>query len=269
MHGIDECQGHLSLISNVSRIFSGTSVRCIFFSRPNIHPPANVPEDSILNVTMCNRTDIEIFLERKLSELIQQNLSPSTVPIEDFLPHLITGADDMFLQARLMIYLLASTSLSAAKRVPMIKTVRLPEGLESMYARVLEFLDQRNFIEKDFARWIFMWLAFSRRSLTAKELEETLNVKDIDAKENHEELLDFDRAVMTSGGSLVERASMQDPNGDALVPCYRFIHLSVYEYLESHLSQGPSWFLLSAPQSHLSMVRSCFQYFSLAGENSE
>lgn len=269
LDGIDESCDHAILIKDISSLLSATPVKTLLFSRPNVDIPEDVPDEHRFNVGQLTSGDIQTFLERKLIDLVARRLLPSTANINQLRARLVTGANGMFIWARLMVNYLNSYGLTVTKRLQEIENVTLPEGLDKMYDRVFELLSQGTGPDRDLGKWIIMWLSCTYRTLTADELKATVKVKTAGRNENQENFLDFDRAVRSTCGGLVEKSMIFERHSRANFPGYRFIHLSVSEYLERRLRCGSAWFLPSASESHLSMARSLLQYLGLVGQHVE
>lgn len=264
LDGIDECNDSTELLSDLCKALKSTAVKIILFSRPHVKEPPGVSLNNRLAIGRSTSPDIEIFLRRKLQDLVQQNQLPSNVDINSLLDPLVTGADGMFLWARLMMIYLNS-ELSPSQRLREINNVKLPEGLDKMYDRVFGLLSQGSGPNQAIGKWVFMWITFSCRQLTANELIATLKVRSMDNHDNYVDFPDFDRTVMSTCASLVEKSKMHNTKSESVVECYRFIHLSVSEFLGSRLRKEAQWFLLSESDSHLTIARSLLQYLSLHG----
>lgn len=264
LDGIDECNNSTQLLSDLSEVLGRTSVKVILFSRPHISIPLGLSSAHQLPIGKSTSKDIEAYLSRKLQSMVAQNLLPSDVDAKTLLDPLLTGADGMFLWAHLMVNYLCSRGLTRTKRLKEIRSITLPEGLDAMYDRILYLISQWSRPDRDLAKWIFMWLTFSCRRLTAAELEATLHVRTTDIDDNDVDFTDFNSTVISTCASLVERGQIHDAKFWTHVPCYRFIHLSAYEYFEARLRGRGRFFLLSASESHLTMARGSLQYISLA-----
>lgn len=269
LDGIDESCDHAILIKDMSSLLSATPVKTLLFSRPNIDIPEDMPDEHRFNIGQFTSGDIQTFLERNLINLVTRRLLPSTANINQLRSRLVTGANGMFIWARLMVNYLNSSGLTVTKRLQEIENVTLPEGLDKMYDRVFELLSQGTGPDRDLSKWIIMWLACAYRTLTADELKATVQVKTAGRNDNQENFLDFDRAVRSTCGGLVEKSMVFERHSRAEFSGYRFIHLSVSEYLERRLRRGSAWFLPSASESHLSMARSLLQYLGLVGKHVE
>jgi hypothetical protein len=173
LDGIDECSDHDTLIDSIYGIAKRSSVKAILFSRPNIPYKclkAEVAEE--LNIGRAASNDIRLFLSRRLLTLSEDGFLPLIEDPSKLLDHLVTGADGMFLWARLMMEYLRSRALTPSQRLKIIMDVTLPERLEAMYDRIMNLIGQGLQPDRDLARWIIWWLIFSRRPLTSRELQE-------------------------------------------------------------------------------------------------
>lgn len=258
LDGIDECSDSNDLVFELSQMFQNTDVRIMLFSRPHCIPPST-SLDSQMALGHSNSQDIEKFLTRKLHEFVRGGILPADVNIDTLCEPLLTGANGMFLWAHLMLTFLQSPGLTRRERIKVINSVTLPEGLDTMYDRILDLLSRHTRPDRDIARWVLTWLAFSCRPLSAVELQASLALRTADITADTD-FSDIDYTILTTCASLVEKSQIYDAGKKSVVPCFCFMHLSVAEYLQSRLSNGARWFLWSAFDSHLLMARKLLQY---------
>ncbi|OCL09419.1 hypothetical protein AOQ84DRAFT_375857 [Glonium stellatum] len=263
LDGVDECVDSKDLVNDISLIFQGPPTKILMFSRPNVDALSRaMPAEQCLAVGRATSQDIDLFCSRKLVLLSEEGLLPHSIEIPRMTGHLVTGADGMFLWARLMIDYLSSPALTPRQRVKTVMSVTLPEGLETMYCRIVNLIHRGNQVEQRMARWIIMWLAFSERSLTSLELKESLKVMSIENEEDADDFSDFERTVIMISAGLIEPATTYDSRYHRNVPCFRFIHLSAQEYFSTANSALKSPLAISEPDSHLEITRSCLQYLT-------
>lgn len=260
LDGIDECNDSQGLVNQIMRVTKGTSTRWLFFSRPNV-PSLDlvVPQHQRISIGRSNSKDIERFITRKLELFWNLGLFGSGHSRSKLISRLTTGADGMFLWAYLMIEYLKSSSLQPNERTQIILEISNPEGLDKMYTRIWTLICRGNKMEQKLARWIIKWLAFARRRLTSRELQESIKVMDAQVRSTTA-FTDFDRTVIESCASLIERVMIHDPRYDEAVPCYRFIHLSAQEYFST--SNTSAKYRISSVDSHFDISRDCLRYLT-------
>lgn len=87
--------------------------------------------------------DIELFVHRKLAQFMDENIIPRQRDVDSLVQRLVYGAVGMFLWARLMIIYLSSHALTDLERLYAIQDADLPEGLDSIYIKILELITVR------------------------------------------------------------------------------------------------------------------------------
>ena len=234
LDGIDECADNAQFVQDLREMGLSLRTKIIMFSRHNVRGLRDhIPETQQLAIQRSNAADIELYLQRRLSNFVDQETIPQDPSVSGLAAHLSIGADGMFLWARLMIDYLASDALTPQQRVDTILEVSMPEGLDKMYDRIALSISRGNRVEKRLAKWVITWLAFANRPLTAVELKESLTVMTEEIREQTDTLKDFDRSIVMICASLIEKSSCHDSRYDSPVPCYRFVHQSVREYFHS------------------------------------
>jgi hypothetical protein len=136
-----------------------------------------------------------------------------------------------------------------------------------MYERIAELMCRGNRAEQDLARKIILWLLYSKRPMTDKELQEAVSPKSGDNSSDDDSFHNFDRAVVMSCAGLVERRTLHSTNFDSEISSFQFIHLSVKEYflsLDSHdrsysKQSVSAWhsLLVSRTEALVEMAREC------------
>ncbi|KAL9121120.1 MAG: hypothetical protein Q9187_002326 [Circinaria calcarea] len=271
LDAIDECEDNQALIRNLSKTSIGSSAKILFLSRPNVASLRTAVTDDC-RVTIDEqgiRRDIELYLSRKIDLLLSEGLLCETSAKAELLAHLVLGADGMFLWARLMVVYLNSPGLTRAQRLRTFKEVKLPEGLDAMYKRILSLIGRASSAEQDLARKVFLWLSNAKSELNKRELCEAVTTVNEANDDNEREYGDFEHAVVMSCAGLVESTRSDSTRSQGY---FRYIHLSVQEYFSSYfcstrhqqcqeLSNLGS--LVSARgEAHMEMARSCLFYLT-------
>lgn len=201
-----------------------------------------------------------------MEEYIAEKILPNNTEAEKdgLIEHLVNGADGMFLWARLMASHLQSPALTPLRRITLIKSVSLPEGLEGMYERIVRLIDQSIQVERELAKRILMILTYSKRNLTAIELQEFSRLNDGSATEEGDDFENFAHTVAMTCAGLVELVKVYDCNHPSGIDSYRFIHLSAKEYFSTNSSDeitlDTDHLCFHTIASHAELARSCLQY---------
>lgn len=229
--GIDECVDPSSFGQVFSEIRQNPGSKVLLFSRPNVlRLQQSISASRQVEIGMRNYADIELYLERKLSYFTENGYLPENSDISNFVSRLTRGADGMFLWARLFTDFLASEALSVEERVQTVMAVTMPEKLEVMYLRLIKLICRGSSPNKTFAKWIITWLCFSKRTLTARELQETMHLRRTPTAGETSTISNFDQAVVIASASLFEKVTIEDYIYKAHVPCYRFVHITAKEF---------------------------------------
>ncbi|OCL03838.1 hypothetical protein AOQ84DRAFT_137126 [Glonium stellatum] len=266
LDGIDECRDNSALVQDLLKLKQDSQIMILLFSRPNVASLfQTIPTEQHIFVGRKTSRDIEVYLSKQVNLLQEQNLLPSTANTGKLVSHLVTGADGMFLWARLMVSFLKSPALSRAQRVEAIKRVTLPEGLESMYDRISDLIGQGYQAEQHFAKQIIIWLTFTIRRLTVQELQEATASTNMEESEP-EDIQEFiQRVVMTCAG-LVEPEEMYSPAHGRTSSFFRFIHLSAKEYYASQenftISSNKKSFSITPWNCHIEITRRCLYFLT-------
>lgn len=267
LDGIDECSDKNELIVDLTKL--GPNSKLILFSRPNVRfLREKTTQDQQIDIGRSNTDDIQMFLERRLTELAQRDMLLEGANIQKYTLHLTDGADGMFLWAKLMTDYLESDAWSDQDRHDTIVAIAMPERLSVMYLRIIKLICLGLSHEKKMAKWIIMWLTFSLRPLTASELEESVKLlnENSQAKPGRR---DFAKAVVMICACLVEKATLYDDYGKEQV-YFRFIHSTVKGYFvnlftEAGMSELPGDIRsdvasIATSTPHMEICRSCLQY---------
>jgi flagellar biosynthesis GTPase FlhF len=270
LDGVDECEDNHTLVQDLLAMRFESEAKVLFFSRPYVAKLLHVvPEEYHLLVGKKTATDIGLYLKRKVASLKEETLLPPSADVDNLVANLEIGADGMFLWARLMMRYLSSPALSKQQRLKIIRDVTFPEGLEAMYDRIGALIENGFEVEKDLAKQVVIWLAFAKRQITTRELQEAVQSDEDDAETGEEEQLsDFiQRVVMTCAG-LVEIENMYDPVQRRSTDFFRFIHLSAKEYFSGEegvrASHDKGHFLMNPCQANILITRTCLEYLTFA-----
>jgi hypothetical protein len=230
LDGIDECIDSEFLSIEICRSDWGRLANIMVFSRPTVwYPPATIHLQT-LDINRKNQRDIREYSCIKLDELIErgrfpQNLgAPGEVTKEQLLSSILLGADGMFLWATLLFEYLQSRALSEVQRVEIIMSIKHPERLDDMYARIVRKIDEQISDEKDLTQRIFTWIIFARWPLRLEEMKIAVSL--IMNHDHHQKNTDreFASTAKILSGALVEQVPMGGLS---------FIHLSAHDYVRN------------------------------------
>jgi hypothetical protein len=254
--GIDECRDSGTFIRDLLRTCQYSKAKILLFSRPNT---AQLPE-VVLSAQKCSigketSPDIRLFLSQALNSLRHSRRLPLDADIPLLLSQLTTGADGMFLWARLMVDYLNATSLTASERVKIIRSVIFPERLEKMYDRIIGLINSGFKEDSKFASFIIMWLIYAKRPLTTAEMRDAvMALKGSDYP-------DFEHTVLATCTCLVERYKFDNQRFQKDAHGFRLIHLSAREYfLKSSFKNN----MLYIPEieADFEITRICLEYLT-------
>jgi hypothetical protein len=226
LDGIDECDNSSRSLEGLNSIVSECpSVRLLLFSRPTVTVLNDwIPKDCQVPIADENRDDIQHYLERRIDAFIKRDYLPADVDQERVLNHLTIGANGMFLWAHLMIKYLDTDAIDQESRVAAIFAITMPDDLDNLYTLILQRMKSLNSAERAWASKLFSWLIYAADpgSFQPEALQSALNPT---AKFKTEPAR-FVQTIVRACGSLVELGT----DG-----AFRFVHLSVKEYLCTYL----------------------------------
>jgi hypothetical protein len=266
LDGIDEAEDDAEIIRSLQCLASAQSCRLLLFSRPTIAPLQRAgPREMQFEISKASiEGDIKLYFRNETDELVEDGLLPDDVDVVELTNQLTTGADGMFLWARLMISYLSSPVFEPFHRLQIIQSVTFPEGLDSMYNRIFSLILRRSDRERDLASRILLWLTYSLTHLDTSQLREAVKQGN---PQNHDA---FEAMVIWACAGLVDRFREGTVN-ERPFRGFRLIHLSVKEYLSKD-TVGNSWTQRSyapirqiipvASIAHLEIARTCLHYLT-------
>ncbi|KAK3378715.1 hypothetical protein B0T24DRAFT_138215 [Lasiosphaeria ovina] len=262
LDAIDEADDPKDVVCALQNLSRARSCRMLLFSRYGVTQLQRaVREEMRFEVDKAAvKVDIQLYLQNEIDELLASGLLPGHADPAELVDHLTTGADGMFLWARLMIDYLASPVFDALQRLKTIRSVTFPEGLEPMYNRICDLIWRRHSGERDLASRVLVWLTYSLKRLdTARLRDVIMPAQDVKVPPSEAETRrahdSFEESVLWACAGLVERLRDDPTPGVEKRPHqgFRFIHNSAREYFSAHgdQSDGP-WSRLSR-FTHFSM----------------
>lgn len=249
LDGIDECSDYQALIRSIRTVLACPSIKVLLTSRPTVPGLSRgIPafQQALVDKTSVS-DDIKAFMYTKICALIEEEDLPPVEPTH-LVDQLNRGANGMFLWAALMLKLLSSPVLSPQQRLAIVREVIYPEGLELMYNRILNFIEQSGRLRQGVAMRVFCWLTYARTPVKLRQLYEILHMSDLSGPEESSTTIEeFREKLNVVCGSMVEtyqveprdlkqQETLRGPQADAFG--VRFIHLSVFEYFKQSRNQA-------------------------------
>jgi hypothetical protein len=250
LDGLDECDADEDATRQFYESIVGTGAKTLIFSRPSVSFLRRFAEQqSIPTVQVTPELvggDLRMFLSHRVEKMIEEGYLPATssTNVKELVEMLATGANGMFLWARLMFVFLKSPVLAPPHQAPQvrlryIRELRYPESLDRIYCRILTLFQEAPPYQRDLARRVFMWLLFQKEHMKASQLHDILSATD-PTPDSDAMQLDHPGAIQESQGTEFE------PMKEAiLMGCldlveishtenrglfYSFVHMSVAEF---------------------------------------
>lgn len=263
LDGLDECEDPDTIIRYLSEAISDTKFNLIVFSRPNVASFRGLNHIQLEIDPRKTDADIAAFLLPQIEALYDDDLISEDVDNDIVLRCLVSGANGMFLWARLMMVYLRSSALTPSLRQKAIMEARDPEKLDDMYFRILCLISQKFREEQQLARQVFKWVAHAVRQLEPGELlcamqspsEDNTGSRDaVDRGEG-----DLQHTITMICGSLVELSCGK----------FRFVHKSVQDFFVVDYAEGflpkkvavlSKCFRLTKAEAHCELLIDCLSY---------
>ena len=286
---LDECDDEagkriLSLLSTLRSITAEKPVQICLSSRSTL-PLEPISRSQLRTIYLENETskDLEYFARMEI-----QRMMPLAPKDSHLASAIVDHAEGMFLWAKLAICTLTDRYVGSEPLEILIGS--LPEGLFSLYDRLLQNLATRRKIPALFLKRTLMWLSFSRRPLSLEELSEALVFDPVfDLPPEKDPLHSpFDAATIgpnvnlaPSTSELISRLINTEPTEnhvlcvdgllDATGISVTLIHQSARDFLvannrELSSSEGFSK-TLPHVDAHISLAISCLRYLTLNSRN--
>ncbi|KAK7941301.1 uncharacterized protein PG986_013688 [Apiospora aurea] len=221
--GVDEANDPNDVSGRLKVLVTTAPVKLICFSRSNVNRLQHlVPaQQRIIFSRDLTNPDIRAFLHWEFSDMVEENMLPTSSDIQSLVESLLRGADGMFLWAKLMVQYLRSPALSGRNRLREIQSVRLPEGLDAIYDRIVSLIMGFNESELKLAKEILLWIQYSTKLPHEMGFDWLRVAVGHDWDPNEKDA--FVAAAIAACNGLVE---FSDRDG------FGFTHLTVREYFE-------------------------------------
>ncbi|KAI5918949.1 hypothetical protein F4810DRAFT_714926 [Camillea tinctor] len=250
LDGIDECQDSEHFVASLVKIWNTHSPSIILFSR--VYVPAlnqTIPQLNRLEITESKLScDIRTYSNHELQRLFDEGLLPSGAQLQkdDLVEQMVTGANGMFLWARLMISFIQSPYITSRQRMLVLSKVSTPEGLEAMYDRIVNLILQAGDTCETLASKVLTLLTYATAPITSRQIYQAF-VADNNPlfpkgpSPDPESIKEFEDSVIMACTGLIERTVLQQcPSFLHGESSLRLIHLSVYEVMTERYVKSSS-----------------------------
>ncbi|KAF2472857.1 uncharacterized protein BDR25DRAFT_258324 [Lindgomyces ingoldianus] len=241
LDGIDECSDRIGLLNTVRILLEYLNVKILLSSRLNVTNLSRAikPAQRIAIDRAAVSGDIYKYLCESLDGMIEEGYLP-TADSSEIAGQLTKGANGMFIWAKLMVKLLNSPVLTPLRRLSVIQEVTYPEGLDQMYDRILNLIENSGELQRNVANKIMSWITYAVAPLSVQQLHEYIYMdQGGDHEDEQLEIGSFIDVLNSVCGSLTETYTIEPynfppgltTNGNRSLGV-RFIHLSVKEHLQ-------------------------------------
>ncbi|KAJ2991441.1 hypothetical protein NUW58_g2512 [Xylaria curta] len=237
LDGIEECEDNEQFLSCLLSAWKFASPYILLLSRVHVARLRRcVPCENQLGLPKSKLSeDIYIYGNNQIRCLFNEGFLPMHAEQQesDMLNRLVSGADGMFLWARLMIHILRSPYMDTSQRLHMFSEINTPEDLESMYSRIVNLILQSPEIAGTIASLVLTRLAYAPAPISSRQLRQSLVVdKVLHPLWDFNAVKEFEETIIMSCAGLVERTQLHEDTSFLYdEPALRVIHLSVTETL--------------------------------------
>ncbi|KAJ0161901.1 hypothetical protein CTA2_5419 [Colletotrichum tanaceti] len=229
LDGLDEAADSEGIAARLKALVCTSPISVVCFSRVNVRGlQSMVPSTRTIALDRASTTPgIELYLRNQLEAMRDEGLIAVDDP-EPLVGRLVRGADGMFLWAKLMVNFLSSPALTPKARIDTVSNVILPEGLDSMYRRILDLIATSGGPQTDLARRVLVWLTCSTFSESGVDLDQlrAFVSSDPDYREFTDPLF-MSTVVAVCGGLLETHEVHESWDRDESTVKFQFVHLSV------------------------------------------
>ncbi len=212
--GLDECIDNASIVRTLQDLVqSHDHIKVLVSSRGNVDQLIRwVPKAGQVQFTKdLAGPDIRLFCQRQLELLLEDNILPQAAwdELETMTHYLVRGADGMFLWARLMINFLRSPFLTPMRRQQIISDIKLPEGLEEMYERILALITSAGRLSEALAMNVLLWTVHAVAPMPSRHLLQALIASEsLPPEMSEEDPKHFEDSVIMACASLITRVTV-------------------------------------------------------------
>lgn len=258
---LDECLNWEEFLESLEEITRGIGCKVVILCRPHLRF-TQVTRGNPCQIALeaeGNLADMKRYLEPNIQRLWDRGKISKTLSVAEVSSKIADRANSMFLWAVLMAGYLASPLLTPNDRLEAINNMKMLEGLDAMFKKVLEDLQHR-IPRKEWSKILkmFQWLIVAQRPWSVEMLRTALAVQSNRKTTADDYIADFEESLLQTCGSFVE-ISQDGKIG--------FIHLSVKEFLtifspECHNSEVARSFHVQKEVADCSMATLCLSYIT-------
>jgi hypothetical protein len=256
--GLDECAEWAQFLVSLEACTKTSGCKIVLTARPHL-ALSSITGHAFFRMDLeqnANHAEIKAVLRPGITSLIRSRKLGSNFgceKLEMVINSLAQRSDSIILWAVLMVKYLQSPVLTPSERVDIIQEDKLFKGLEELYSKILQDLQQRVLkSQHGKIHKVFEWLVTAQQPWTTKMLEAALAVQPSRRCSESDFMDNFDESLIQLCGPLVEIRQGR---------YVRFIHLSVSEYLTNpeDISTRSS-LSVDLDAAHCSMAVVCLQY---------
>jgi len=257
---LDECTSWEEFLESLEDITRGIRCKIIILCRPHLRL-ANIIGGNPTQIALeaeGNLEDMKRYLEPNIQRLWDRGKISKSLSVAAISSKIAHRANSMFLWAVLMAGYLASPLLTPNDRLEAINNLKMLEGLDAIFTKVLEDLQLR-IPKREWSKILkmFQWLIVAQRPWSVEMLRTALAVQRNRKTTSDDFIADFEESLLQTCGSFVE--IRQDRT-------VGFIHLSVQEFLTisgySSSPDGASSFHVQREVADCSMATVCLSYLT-------
>lgn len=257
LDGIDECSDVDLLLRCITELCRKSDTRVILFSRPNIKVPNEYHKwatDAPYIVALDdsnNKHDVEAYLIENLHKLADQGYFGISLN-RSLINSIVQRCKGNFLWASSLLKYLQSPILSPDQRRAKLENPDELNGLDAIYAQILNLLELRPAAETTFIAGIFRLLTFGIHNPCMRGFQKALNVRpgqrtiESDPTFTPNEMI----PIMTCGLAEVTSCNII------------FTHKSVKEYLQRLDPQTSSFSLHDESLAHAHLAAVCISFLA-------
>ncbi|KAF7330364.1 Ankyrin repeat protein [Mycena venus] len=231
------------LFEYLSTAMEGAPVNLLLTSRPHITLDPFFPTAKSLEIR-ADKRDLHEFVDEYIrkSRYLSKHVRAHPELREQIQIKIVNDSDGMFLAPKLHLNFLNEMKTVKSLRDALQQS---PKGLKNLYDEAMERIENdENKENRKLARLALIWVANTKRLLSAGELREALAIEPRAKFLNPENILDIADIIAVCAGLIIEET-----------PHIRLVHPTTQEYLDSiQESRFPD------AQAHIATA--CFTYLS-------
>jgi hypothetical protein len=170
--GVDECLNPNLFLRKLYTISRHAACKVLLFSRPDLIIPKPYKGSSHIRLNRtANLEDIRLFVQPRIDEMEDSGLIPSGLTARSLVDTIVLRSNSLFLWAKLMVAYLESPALTQRARYDAVNNMVSLEGLNAIYSKIVETIEGRMHVEREFVFKMFQWLVVATRPFHISELQ--------------------------------------------------------------------------------------------------